>query len=223
MTLLAVFQVLLGRLARQTDVVVATPVANRTQKELEGLIGFFVNMLVLRTELSGDIDFVELLSRVRETALSAYAHQDLPFERLVEELNPERRLGFTPVFQAAFSLQNFPTPELALPGLELSLEVDEATLSAKVDVNLIMQRSPRGFEAALVYDPSLWNAGTIRTWAEVFVSLTRRVVTEPHLSVTTLQQTLDQVEHERRRQEQERFVQARTRRVSSLRRTPTAS
>src|SRR5262249_12814297 len=101
-TMLAAFQTLLHRYSGQDDIAVGTPVANRTRTELEGLIGFFVNTLVLRTSLSGDPSFRELLSRVGEGALNAYAHQDLPFERIVHELHPERDMGHNPLFQVSF-------------------------------------------------------------------------------------------------------------------------
>ena len=117
MTLLAAFQILLYRYTGQEDMVVGTPIANRTRTEMEGLIGFFVNTLVLRTDLSGDPTFRELLRRVRSTCLEAYAHQDLPFEKLVEELHPERNLNRTPLFQVMFVLQNTPQEAIELAGL----------------------------------------------------------------------------------------------------------
>src|SRR5262249_5301547 len=119
MTLLAAFNVLLYRYTGQTDIVVGSPFANRNRSEVEGLIGFFVNTLVLRTDLSENPSFEELLRLIREVVLEAYAHQDLPFERLVEELHPQRNLSHNPLFQVMFSLENDPTTTFDLPGLRL--------------------------------------------------------------------------------------------------------
>ena len=119
MTLLAAFSALLERYTRQEDLTVGTPIAGRTRAETEDLIGLFVNTLALRVDLSGGPSFLELLGRVRETALSAYAHQELPFERLVEELSPERDLSRPPLVQALLAVQNVPATALSLPGLEL--------------------------------------------------------------------------------------------------------
>ena len=117
MGLLAVFQLLLARYAGQDDICVGTPVSGRRRSELEGLMGFFVNTLVIRTRLSGVSTFLELLARVREAVLGAYAHQDAPFEKLVEELNPPRNMSHAPLFQVMLVYQNDPMPELVLPGL----------------------------------------------------------------------------------------------------------
>jgi hypothetical protein len=120
MTLLAAFQTLLYRYTGQTDIAIGSPIANRHRSELEGLIGFLVNSLVLRTSLDGDPTFRMLLERVREITLAAYAHQDLQFEKLVEELQPVRSLNQNPLFQVVFALQNTPMEQLELPGLTLS-------------------------------------------------------------------------------------------------------
>src|SRR5262249_1455111 len=119
MTLLAAFQTLLARYSGQHDIVVGTPITNRTHQELEGLIGFFLNTLALRVDLSGDPRFTELLSRVREMSLGAYAHQDLPFEKLVDELQPQRSLSYSPLFQVMFTLQTTSPGELKLDGLRV--------------------------------------------------------------------------------------------------------
>jgi aspartate racemase len=135
MTLLAAFQTLLHRYTGQDDILVGSPIAGRTRTETEALIGFFVNTLVLRTSLHGNPSFRELLGRVREVALGAYAHQDLPFEKLVEELQPERRLNHSPLFQVMFALQSVPRYSLELSGLSLqTLAVDNGT--AKFDLTL---------------------------------------------------------------------------------------
>ena len=115
MTLLAAFKVLLYRYTGQEDVIVGSPIANRPQTETESIIGFFLNNLALRTDLSGDPSFREALARVRKTALEAYAHQDVPFEKLIEALKPERDLSRTPIFQVYFNLFNF-AAEIKLPG-----------------------------------------------------------------------------------------------------------
>ena len=138
MTLLAAFQTLLWRYSGESDVVVGADVANRNRQETEALIGFFVNMLVLRTRVTGEESFEELLQQVREVCLGGYAHQDVPFEKLVEELQPERSLSHTPLFQVVFVLQNQPMGELTLPGLQLGgLEMENTV--AKFDLTLMME------------------------------------------------------------------------------------
>lgn len=160
MTLLAVFKILLHCYTRQDDIILGTPIANRNRLETEGLIGFFVNTLVLRTDLSGDPDFRELLSRVREVCLGAYAHQDLPFERLVEELHLERNLSRNPLFQVMFVLQNAPLETLELPGLTLNpLEVDSGT--THFDLTLHIADTGHELIATLAYNTDLFEAATI--------------------------------------------------------------
>ncbi|MFP5289313.1 MAG: condensation domain-containing protein, partial [Thermoanaerobaculia bacterium] len=156
MVLLAAFQALLHRLTGEDDLVVGTPIANRTHAGLEGLIGFFVNTLALRSRLDGDPTFRELLASARATALGAYAHQDLPFEKLVEELRVERSLLHAPVFQVMLVLQNAPMAELILPGLTLS-PVPLAPGAAKFELSLSFAEDGR---AALEYDARLFDAAT---------------------------------------------------------------
>jgi amino acid adenylation domain-containing protein len=159
MTLLAAFQALLHRSTGQDDIAVGTPIANRNRGEVEPLIGFFINMLVLRTGLGGDPSFGDLLERVRQTALGAYAHQDLPFEKLVEELRPERSLRHTPLFQVSFQLLNVPTSALDLPGLTLS-PFPFAVRSTKFDLNLNWTDQGDQLAGLLDYDTDLFDGTT---------------------------------------------------------------
>ncbi len=160
MTLLAAFKVLLHMYTNQDDLIVGTPTANRNRLETEGLIGFFVNTLVLRTDLSGNPTFRELLHRVREVCLGAYAHQDLPFERLVEELQPARDLSRNPLFQVMFVLQNGSLQAVELPGLSLSpLEVD--TRTTHFDLTLHIADTEKGLIGTLAYNTDLFEAVTI--------------------------------------------------------------
>ncbi|HLL48554.1 MAG TPA: condensation domain-containing protein, partial [Longimicrobiaceae bacterium] len=160
MTLLGAFQVLLARYAGTEDVVVGSPIAGRTRPEVEELIGFFVNTLALRTDLSGDPTFREVLARVREATLGAYEHQDLPFERLVEELQPERSLGHSPLFQTMFVLQDAERPAGGLPGLELR-EVATERGTSKFDLTLALAAHPGGITGVLEYATDLFERGTI--------------------------------------------------------------
>ncbi|MFE1748578.1 amino acid adenylation domain-containing protein [Coleofasciculus sp. H7-2] len=178
MTLLATFQTLLYRYTQQSDIVVGSPIANRNRREIEGLIGFFVNSLVLRTNLSGNPTFLELLGRVREVALGAYAHQDLPFEKLVEELHPERNLSQHPLFQVAFSLQNTPIEALELPGLTLSqLEFDNP--SAKFDLEFHLWESPESLKGQVIYSTDLFDDAPITRMLGHFQTLLESIVANP--------------------------------------------
>jgi amino acid adenylation domain-containing protein len=159
MVLLATFQAVLSRYGGQEDLCIGTPIAGRTRPELERLIGFFVNMLVLRTDLSGDPTLEELLVRVRQACLGAYAHADLPFETLVEALQPERDLSRTPLFQAMFSLDLEPEPCLELPGLTVtSSELDHGT--AKFDLSLYVRQRGGALAGYLEYNTDLFQAET---------------------------------------------------------------
>ena len=159
MTLLAGFNTLLYRYTGQDDVVVGTNVAGRNVAEIENLIGFFVNMLVLRGDCSGGASFRQLLRRVREMTLEAFAHQELPFEMLVEELQPQRNLSHSPLFQVVFSLQNAPQADLVLPGLKLTVPRLEHD-TAKYDVVLNMWERGGGLEGSLEYNTDLFDRGT---------------------------------------------------------------
>ncbi len=161
MTLLAAFQLLLSRLAGQDDVVVGSPSAGRTRPEVEGLIGLFLNTLVLRTDLSGDPTFRELLLRVRETVLGAYRYQEIPFERLLEELQPDRQLSRTPIFQVLFNYVSISNLRMSLAGLDAELiEADDA--DAKFDFTLYVEERPDCLRFDLVYSTALFEADRMR-------------------------------------------------------------
>jgi amino acid adenylation domain-containing protein len=160
MTLLGAFQVLLSKYSGSDDIVVGSPIAGRTRKEVEELIGFFVNTLVLRTDLSGDPTFREVLRRAREVTLGAYEHQEVPFERLVAELRPERSLSHTPLFQVIFTLQTAGGEAGTLPGLEVS-EVGAERVSAKFDLSLVLTPTPRGLRGGLTYPTDLFDRATV--------------------------------------------------------------
>ncbi|MHC5727294.1 MAG: non-ribosomal peptide synthetase, partial [Nostoc sp.] len=178
MTLLAAFQTLLWRYTGNEDIVVGSPIANRNRQEIEGLIGFFVNTLVLRTNLAGNLTFSELLTRVREVALGAYAHQDLPFEQLVEQLQPQRDLSYTPLFQVMFVLQNAPMSALELPGLTLSL-LESESHTAKFDLTLYMTETAEGLVGTLEYNSDLFESNTISRMAGHLQTLLSGIVTNP--------------------------------------------
>ena len=164
MTLLSGFTLLLSRYSGQQDLLVGTPVANRSRAEIEDIVGFFVNTLVLRANLSGDPSASQFLARMREVCLDAHAHQDLPFERLVEEMGPERDLSRNPLFQVMFALQNAPLRPLELPGLTLRpVEVDSRT--AKFDLTLQMQETAEGLSGSFEYATDLFDEPTISRMA----------------------------------------------------------
>lgn len=178
MTLLAAFQVLLHRYTNQEDVVVGSPIANRTLRETEDLIGFFVNTLVMRTDLSGNPSFRELLQRVREVALGAYAHQDLPFEKLVQELKPERNLSHAPLFQILFALQNAPKSTLTLSDLKLQ-ELQIGGQRAKFDLSLYIGETEEGLRLTFEYNTDLFYDTTITRMGRHFETLLESVVSNP--------------------------------------------
>ena len=187
MTLLAAFQVVLSRHSGQDDVVVGTDVANRNRVETESLIGFFINQLVLRTDLSADPTFEQLLESVRETTLSAYQHQDLPFEKLVEELQPERDLGRSPLFQVKLVLQNAPRGEMRAAGVEFSGFGAGHTI-AKFDITLFMTESNDGVGGIAEYATDLYEGtsierlmGHLRLVIEAMLREPRQVVSEVSL------------------------------------------
>jgi amino acid adenylation domain-containing protein len=185
MTVLAVFKVLLHRYTGQGDIVVGTPVAGRNRGELEGLIGFFINTLVLRTELADNPTFNELLHRVREVCLGAYGHQDLPFEKLVEELQPERSLSHSPLCQVAISLQSTHASELGLEGLQETY-VDFVRETSKFDITFSLWEDPQELFASLQYDSDLFDPATIKGMADHYCRLLESAVNHPDLRISDL-------------------------------------
>ncbi|HVT59500.1 MAG TPA: amino acid adenylation domain-containing protein, partial [Thermoanaerobaculia bacterium] len=185
MVLLGGFAALLSRYTGEHDVAIGTPIANRARVELEPLIGFFANTLVLRSDLSGDPEFRTLLGRVRSTALDAYAHQDLPFERLVEELQPERDLGVNPLFQVMFQMQNVPVPRIDLAGLSLEpMEIERG--AAMFDLVLSLTDQGSFLAGTFEHDAKLFAAPTIQRLAAHFTSLLAGAVADPERRIGEL-------------------------------------
>ena len=193
MTLLAAFQSLLHRYTNQTDILVGTGIANRNRAEIETLIGFFVNTLVLRTDFGGRPTFRELLRRVRDLTLEAYAHQDLPFERLVEELAPARDLSRNPIFQVSFALQNAPMQDLELPGITLRTQEFE-TLTTRFDLECHMWDAAGSLQGFLFYSTDLFDEATVECLIEHYRKFLEDVVANPDRRVSELEFL---TEHER--------------------------
>jgi hypothetical protein len=185
MTLLAAFHLLLHRYSGQEDIAVGSPVSNRDRSEIEGLIGFFVNTLVLRVDLTGAPSFKEFLARVREVCLDAYAHQEIPFEKLVEELNPRRELNRNPLFQAMFVLQNTPSHSSKPAGLALTpIEIDNQT--AQFELSLYLRERAGRLIGFFEYATDLFESATIERMAGHFQILLAGIVASPEQSISTL-------------------------------------
>ena len=185
MTLLAAYGVLLHRITGQGDIVVGTPIAGRSRAETEGLIGFFVNALAIRVEVAGDLPFREALARVKAACLGAYAHAEIPFERVVAEIDPERDLGRQPIAQVTFTLHNAPRAPLALPGLSLrGMSSDVAT--AKYDLSLAMVETPAGLSATMAYASDLFEEATIDRMLSHLQNLLSAVAQDPGAAIGEL-------------------------------------
>jgi amino acid adenylation domain-containing protein len=185
MTLLAAFQTLLYRYTGQDDIAVGSPIAGRNRTEVEGLIGFFVNTLVLRSDLSENPSFLELLGRVRKVCLEAYAHQEVPFEKLVEELKPERNLSHSPLFQVLFALQNVPMTELRLTDLSVNtFKADRGT--ATFDLSLLMFEESSLLKGTIEYNTDLFDEATISRMQGHFQTLLESIVADPDRRLSDL-------------------------------------
>ncbi|MCA1991712.1 MAG: amino acid adenylation domain-containing protein [Coleofasciculus sp. S288] len=208
MTLLAAFKTLIHHYSGQDDIIVGSPIANRNQSEIEGLIGFFVNTLVLRTDLSGNPSFREVLGRIREVALGAYTHQDLPFEKLVGELQPERSLGHSPLFQVWFVLQNTPLPPLELPGLTLNLsEVDSGEV--RHDLKLDLTETSEGLKGFFEYKTDCFEASAIAHMIELFETVLNTAVQQPDIQLKALGEVLAEVQKQQQLSKEQEFKAAR--------------
>jgi len=195
MTLLAAFQTLLGRYSRCEDVAVGTDIAGRNRSEVEGLIGFFVNQLVLRTDLSGDPSFAELLGRVREAVLGAYAHQEVPFEKVVEALRPKREGGRTPLFDVKLVLHNAPATGAGFSELSGS-SLGVGTKTAKYDWLLNLAETRGGLHAELEYRAELFDGASVGRFLEQYELLLRQAVREPGARLSALGGMLDEAERQ---------------------------
>ena len=185
MLLQTVLAVLLHRYSGQTDILIGSPIANRNRSEIESLIGFFVNTVVLRNRMEDNPSFEKLLTQVKETTLKAYEHQDVPFERVVELLQPQRSMSHSPLFQVMFSFQSTSMDELELPGVSLS-QLDLESTTAKFDLTLSMTETERGLEGAWEYATDLFDDSTIERMATHFENLLEAIVENPAQKVGEL-------------------------------------
>lgn len=185
MTTLAAFSTLLHRYSRQEDILIGSPIAGRNRAELENLIGFFVNTMVLRSDLSGDPTFLELLKRTREVALGAYAHQDMPFEKLVEEIQPERNLDRQAIFQVMFVLHNAPRTALEIAGLTIdAMRVHNGT--SKFDLLFSIREEEEGLRCVMEYSTDLFDDATITRMMAQFQTLLQGIVADPEQRISDL-------------------------------------
>ncbi|MGH7578679.1 MAG: condensation domain-containing protein [Gemmatimonadales bacterium] len=185
MALLTAFKALLVRVTGQTDLVVGVPIAGRTREELTDSIGCFTNTLVLRTDASGDPTFRELLGRVRHVALDGYAHQELPFERLVRELQPERRLGQHPLFQVLFNFLDFPQEPVNLPGIEVE-DIEVATETALIDLGVEIRRAGRSLTISFTGNAGLFDASTVVRLAQEYLASLETFARDPERRISIL-------------------------------------
>jgi len=213
MILVAAFKTLIYRMTEQTDILIGVPIAGRGRAETEELIGCFINTLVLRTDLSGNPSFIDLLHQVRETTLGAYTHQDLPFELLVEALHVERSLSYMPLVQVLFDFINVPPADVpVLPGLSASA-LEGSLQTAKQDLIVDMYETDDRLSGSVEYKTDLFEASAIERLLSSYETLLRNIVDQPHarlhdlnyLTTTEIQQQLE-VELQHKQIERERFM-----------------
>jgi len=219
MTLMTAFQILLHYLTGQVDIVVGTDIANRNHRQIEGLIGFFVNQLVLRLDLSGDPTFRELLEQARATTLEAYAHQEVPFEMLVAEMRPERELSRTPMFQVKLVLQNYPLDDLELPGLTLT-PIPIPVQTSKYDLLFNIHETKQGLAATLEYDTDLFDAATISRFLSHYEAILRQAVEDPEVKLKALVGRLARADEQRQAVKEDRLAEVSVRKLRGVKRRP---
>ncbi|HBV14238.1 non-ribosomal peptide synthetase [Chryseobacterium carnipullorum] len=197
MTLLAAFKVVLNKYSGQEDICVGTSVANRTRKELEGMIGFFVNTLALRTQIKGDASFLELLKEVRKTTLDGYDHQQVPFEKVVERVTRTRDMSITPLFQVMFVLQNTPDAvQIEMDGLTLSNYESQGRVTAKFDITITIEESEAGFSVNMNYCTDLFKEETIQRMFFHYQEILQSIVASPATQVGNLSMLTGQERHQ---------------------------
>jgi amino acid adenylation domain-containing protein len=217
MTLLTIFNTLLYSYSQQEDILIGSPIANRNRSEIEGLIGFFVNTLVLRTDLSNNPTFTELLQKVREIALDAYAYQDLPFDKLVAELQPERYRDRSPLFQVWFVLQNAPTAEFQISGLNLTL-LDIETGLVRHDLKLDLTKTESGIQGFFEYKQDLFSENAIANLIWRFKTITNLVIQQPELKLDELIKVVIDAEKEKQKNKSDRFKQQQIQQLNKFKR-----
>ncbi|MEA2694107.1 MAG: hypothetical protein QOJ16_3494 [Acidobacteriota bacterium] len=215
MAILAVFQVVLHQASGQADFAVGLDIANRDHPDLEPLVGFFLNQLVLRLDLSGDPGFRELLGRVRHAMLAAYENRDLPFDLLVAELTPERERSRAPLFEVKVAYQSAPLLPGGMPGLAVT-PLELAGGEPKFALTLFLDDTGERVEGALEYDAARFRPGTIIRWVEGFMEVLRRILAEPDVSLRELSARLAEMDREQRSREGDRLAESGLRRLAKL-------
>jgi non-ribosomal peptide synthetase component F len=217
MTHLAGFQALLHAYTSRLEMVIGTSIANRNRVEVEGMIGFFVNMLVLRTQLGGNPTLLELIGRARDVALAAYAHQDLPFDRLVEDLQVGRDPGRNPLFQVAFTFENTPNKKVALPGLTLTT-LDVGVDTSLFDIALVMEERDGEMIASFRYMTDLFRSTTVEAMLADLELVLRRLMAQPETRLQEVAAEVAESHRERKLKEQKSLEDASLAKLQQVRR-----
>jgi non-ribosomal peptide synthetase component F len=220
MTLFAAFNLLLSHYSGSEDLVVSTDLANRDRIETEGLIGFFVNQLPLRTNLTGDPTFTELLQRVRQVALGSYAHEHISLDRLVEALNPERSLQYTPLFQVNLTFQNTPDASVAFSGLTIS-PVEMRVVTAQLDLSINFAEADRALVGALEYKTDLFDASTMQQFISDLLLVLKLVAETPERRLSEVKGVVAEQSREQRLVQAKEAKEATRRKLTGRRRSTT--